>query len=160
MNKNIFLISSLVLIGVTLASCGAKIEESRDSNAPAAITAPEVSISSFVAKKETPRYNYTGDRYRDPFIPLNSNISMLPSDSDEIPVPNIGSLSLKGILYDGKQKIAIINGGGITYMLKDSRLFDNRQRLVRGITGAIKKEAVIIIAPDKSTKELTLRQKD
>jgi len=56
--------------------------------------------------------------------------------------------------------MAIISGLGSTYILRGSYLYDSRQRLIKGITGAIRKDSVIMIAPDKSTKVLMLRQKD
>jgi Tfp pilus assembly protein PilP len=124
--------------------------------APAAASAE----ASAYKKKEPVRYVYKGDKFRDPFIPLVGESSYASTPlSEEAAVPNLGSLSLKGIFDDGKAKMALINGGGINYILKGSRLFDNRQRLVRGITGVIKKDGVIMIAPDKTTKELKLKSK-
>jgi hypothetical protein len=106
-------------------------------------------------KKEEPVYVYTGDKYRDPFIPLAGQ-GAYPSESEEVGIPSITSLTLKGIITEGKTKIALIGGAGASYILKDSRLYDNHQRQIAGITGAIKTDSVIIIAPDKTTKELKL----
>jgi len=144
--------------GLTLVSCGSR-EQVSSIPAHVDFTPPAVSISTTVARKEIPRYGYKGERFRDPFIALNAEGAII-SNSDEVRVPNIGTLTLKGILDDGKQKMAIISGGGISYILRGTLLFDNRQRIVKGITGMIKKESVIIIAPDKTKKELPLRQKD
>ena len=141
-----------------LAGCGS-------SDVPSTAVPPSFGSNAFQMpaskeKTETPRYIYHGDRYRDPFIPLNGNSVITTSSSEGVAVPNIGTLTLKGILDDGKQKLAIIQGGGITYILRGSYLYDNRQRLIRGITGFIKKESVVMIAPDKTTKELALRQQE
>lgn len=145
-----YLISFVVAI---FAGCGG---EELPPVQPAPVARPfQVSVST--APKSLPvRYDYRGDRYRDPFVPLTGE-GMTFAGSEDVIVPQLGTLSLKGIIDDGRQRIAIISGGGITYLLKGSQLYDNRQRLVRGITGAIKKDSVLMIAPDKSTKELRLR---
>lgn len=119
---------------------------------------PVINFNAAPATQDAPRYTYAGDRNRDPFQPLSLDGSS-PSPVGDVVVPPVGSLVLKGIMADGKQKIAIISGGGISYVLKGKYLYDNRQRLVSGITGVIKDESVIIIAPDKTTKELRLREK-
>ncbi|OGS24122.1 MAG: hypothetical protein A2314_09410 [Elusimicrobia bacterium RIFOXYB2_FULL_50_12] len=148
----------VTLYGLILVSCGNN-EQASFAPAPIDFTPPAVSISTTVAKKEIPKHIYKGERFRDPYIALNAEGAII-SNSEEVRVPNIGTLTLKGILDDGKQKMAIISGGGVSYILRGTLLFDNRQRIVKGITGTIKKESVIIIAPDKTKKELLLRQKD
>ena len=105
-------------------------------------------------------YVYSGDKYRDPFIPLAGLGAYFSENSEESSVPSITTLSLKGIITEGKTKIALISGVGSTYILKESRLYDNRQSEIKGRTGAIKTDSVIIIAPDKTVKELKLREKD
>jgi len=156
-----YFLSFILLAGTALflASCGN--DEAPSTSAPAKVTrAPAVAVSTTTAKKSIPIYVYRGDRFRDPFVSLVGNGLAISGSNEEVVVPNIGGLVLKGILEEDKQKMAIISGGGITYILKDSRLYDNRQRIVKGITGAIKKNSVIMIAPDKTTKELTLRSKE
>lgn len=119
---------------------------------------PVINFNASPAVKDVQRYVYAGTRNRDPFQPLSLDGSSTSPIGDVV-VPPVGSLILKGIMADGKQKIAIISGGGIGYVLKGKYLYDNRQRLVHGITGIIKDESVIIIAPDKTTKEIRLREK-
>lgn len=110
-------------------------------------------------KKEIIRYNYRGDKYRDPFVSLTGEGNTFSAVSEEVAVPNLGSLILKGVFDDGVVKMALISGGGVNYVLKGTRLYDNRQRLVRGISGIIKKDSVLMIAPDKTTKEIRLKVK-
>jgi hypothetical protein len=148
----------LVFAGLVLYGCGGK--EDDFTELPPAQQSPQIQISTTPVQQASTRgYKYKGDRFRDPFIPLTGNGIMITT-SDDIQIPNIGSLTLKGILDDGKHKMAIINGGGLTYFLKDSKLYDSKSRLINGISGAIKKESVLMIAPDKSTKELFLRVKE
>jgi hypothetical protein len=120
---------------------------------------PVVNKTAGAPQKLAPaRFVYRGDRHRDPFVPLTGD-GVAVSSPEEVVTPNIGALTLKGIIDDGKQKIALISSGATTYVLRGSRLYDNRQRLVRGITGAIKRDSVVMIGADKTTKEIKLREK-
>ena len=148
-----------VLAGLALASCGYEEPARKPEQKPAAPVTTSAEQAEY-KKKEIPRYSYKGDKFRDPFIALNGEgMSASASLSEEVTIPNIGGLTLKGIFDDGKIKMALISGGGINYILKGSHLYDSRQRLVRGISGIIKKDSVIMIAPDKNTKELKLKSK-
>ena len=139
-----------------LQGCG------KDKPAPSEAVAgrvlpPPVINTPVYEKKAPPKYVYRGDKYRDPFISLTGPGRSF-MDTGEATAPNVGSLTLKGIMGEGKVKIALITGEGGTFILKDSKLYDNRQRHIKGITGAIKKDSVIMIAPDGSAKELKLRE--
>lgn len=156
--KETLKICFLFLAFFLLVGCGSKDDAFEEPSFDDYV--PQVQISTTVATPPvSSAYLYKGDRFRDPFIPLTGG-GIIITNSDEVQVPNIGSLALKGILDDGRKKMAIITGGGMSYFLKDSKLYDNKSRLIKGITGAIKKESVLMIAPDKTTKELFLRQKE
>jgi hypothetical protein len=154
MKKTLFII---IIAAFFAASCGKQSPSGPAAPQPKQF-APKQPPAVY-QKKEEPVYYYTGDSYRDPFIPLVGQGAYF-SESDEMSVPSITSLTLKGIIGEGKTKIALISGAGATYILKDSRLYDNRQRQIKGITGAIKIDSVVIIAPDKTVKELKLREKE
>ncbi len=109
-------------------------------------------------KKEDDVYVYKGGQKPDPFVPQNTEAPV--AAAGEITIPNLSSLSLKGIFSLGKQRTALIAGTGTTYILKDSRLYDSRQRLIKGISGAIKENSVILIAQDKTMRELKLHDKE
>jgi Tfp pilus assembly protein PilP len=145
----------LAMISLLFSGCG---EDQSPAQGKAYVKPPVIPAVIPQQKKETVRYVYHGDRFKDPFIAISaaSAPSML---SDDVPVPTLGALVLKGIIDDGKQATAIISAGGITYVLKGRRLYDNRQRLVKGITGVIGADSVLMIGNDKSTKELKLREK-
>ncbi len=110
-------------------------------------------------KTERPRYSYTGERFRDPFIALISDAPAQSANPGGIVVPSLGTLALRGIIDDGRQKIAMISGNGAAYFLRDKRLFDTRQRLIPGYTGVIRADSVLLIAPDRTSKEFKLREK-
>jgi len=153
MASNLYL--AVVFLITFFCACG---REPDISETPLPQVAPMPAVVAAPHKKEDIRYVYHGDQRPDPFIPQNIESASVPTG--DIVTPNISALSLKGIFAAGKQKTAIITAGGLTYILKDSRLYDNRQRMIKGLSGAIKTDSVIMIAQDKTMRELKLRDKE
>jgi hypothetical protein len=137
------------------SACGREPDVSDTYYSPKANSSSSVTAAP---KKEEEVYVYKGGPKPDPFIPQNSEAPV--AAAGDIVIPNLSSLSLKGIFSIGKQRTALIAGTGITYILKDSRLYDSRQRLIKGISGAIKENSVILIAQDKTMRELKLHDKE
>ena len=96
-------------------------------------------------------YKYLGDRYRDPFIPL-TGVALDPTDRS----PAVASLILKGIVQDDKGRVAILSSGVSSYILRAGRLYDGRNRPVKGISGVIKAQSVVLLGSDRTVKELLL----
>jgi hypothetical protein len=99
-------------------------------------------------------YNYLGDRYRDPFIPL---VGQALSDQSSDRPPQITSLELKGIIEDAKGRLALLTSGVSSYLLKGGRLYDGRNHMMRGISGVVKPSSVILIGSDHTVRELQLK---
>ena len=97
-------------------------------------------------------YVYYGDRYRDPFIPLNGDFRGDQSALDR--PPQVASLILKGIVQDARGRMALLSSGVSSYILKGGRLYDGRNRMVKKIAGVIKTDSVVIIGADRTVKEL------
>jgi hypothetical protein len=97
-------------------------------------------------------YTYYGDRYRDPFIPLNGDIRSDQSAYDR--PPQITALMLKGIVQDAKGRMALLTSGVNSYVLKGGRLYDGRNRIVKKIAGVIKTESVVLIGADRTVREI------
>jgi Tfp pilus assembly protein PilP len=106
-------------------------------------------------RKVPPRYEYSGFKYRDPFIPLNGTGKSL--NSKEVVIPSIESLKVKGIISDNKVKMAILSSGGATYILENNSLYDSRRRAVNGITGIIEQDTVTLFDSTKRKIELKIR---
>jgi len=88
-------IFSFFVAMTVLSSCGnQELTEEQGFIEPQPVA---VNISTTVPKIDIPRHSYRGDRFRDPFIPL-SGTGIVLSSTDEVQVPNISSLVLKGIL--------------------------------------------------------------
>jgi hypothetical protein len=154
MNHKLPTLFGFCLLG--LAACAQEDLPPMPVTPPMARTAAATDVA--VQKKTDAQYAYGGERYRDPFVSLAGE-AVQSTGTDELVTPNVSALTLKGIFNDGKQSIAIVSAGVNSYTLKGSRLYDNRNRLIKGITGVVRKESVLLIAPDKTTKELKLRDK-
>ena len=97
-------------------------------------------------------YVFYGDRYRDPFIPLNADFRT-DQNALERP-PQIASLMLKGIVQDARGRMALLTSGVNSYILKGGRLYDGRNRMVKKIAGVIKTESVVLIGADRTVREI------
>jgi hypothetical protein len=137
-----------------LSGCGSKEEVNLRPLLPK--ISSKNAIDALVKKALPPKYVYLGYKYKDPFVSLTGK--GLTLKGNEVPVPNIDSLTLKGIVDDGKEKIAIMLGSGISFILKNGTLYDNRRRPVNGVTGVIKKDSVVMEDSNKKTKEIKLKE--
>jgi len=113
------------------------------------VAAPAVSSETLPSYKN---YTYYGDRYRDPFIPLNGDFRSDPLALDR--PPQIASLVLKGIVQDAKGRMALLTSGVSSYILKGGRLYDGRNKMVKKFAGVIKTDSVVIIGADRTVREL------
>jgi hypothetical protein len=143
---------ALLLCLALFASCGNRQEE--------VIPSVPTPLTRFTPPKkiQPEKFVYQGDRYRDPFLSLQEGVAVSASSNEIVP-PDMGGLFLKGIFYDKNVKMALLQSSEARYFLRGSRLYDGKQRMVRGFSGLIKKDSVVIIGPDGTTKELRLRQK-
>jgi hypothetical protein len=96
-------------------------------------------------------YSYYGDRYRDPFIALTGEFRQ---DQGADRPPQISTLSLKGILQDEKGRVALLTSGVNSYVLRGGRLYDGRNHLMKGISGIVKSNSVILMGSDHTIREL------
>jgi hypothetical protein len=118
-------------------------------NSPLGSAVPMASTSTASSYKN---YTYYGDRYRDPFVPLNGDIR---SDLDAMDrPPQLSALQLKGIVQDAKGRMALLTSGVNSYILNGGRLYDGRNRMVKKIAGIIKTDSVVIIGSDRTVREL------
>ena len=107
-------------------------------------------------KKVEVRYRYKGVNFRDPFISLTESkvFSSAVTATGEGQLPNFGTLNLKGILRDKEIKIALLSSPNGRYLLKNDKLYDNMNRLVRGVKGTIGEKKVKLVTHDNFVCEL------
>lgn len=115
-------------------------------------------------KNDSPPYIYGGDKYRDPFIPLNSKgyaQKLKLEGTTEWTGESLEAITLKGIVIGKKERCALLKDAlGMSYFCKGSRVFDYRGQLIKGVASVVKDESVVFIMEDKSVKEIKLRKEE
>jgi len=61
---------------------------------------------------------------------------------------------VKGIIQDDKGRVALLTSGISSYILRGGRLYDGRNHLMKGISGIVKSNTVILMGSDHTIKEL------
>ena len=154
MNKTTIFFLLVSLNGTDLFSAGPVTVAAPAPSPALQVQAPGVKPPSAAVQEAASYKNYTyyADRYRDPFIPLNSDFRTDQSAMDR--PPQIASLMLKGIVQDGRGRMALLTSGVNSYILKGGRLYDGRNRQVKKIAGVIKTESVVLIGADRTVREI------
>jgi hypothetical protein len=146
--------STLSLIGLIglLATFGCKNADDTRAPRPAPAVAPPPP-PPVVQAKEKQVYVYSGDRFRDPFVPAGQS-SAYQADAIFDPQRAV----VKGIVFGGQQKGAVlIVGGSGTYFVKDGRIIDVMGKYVEGFSAKVSVDRVILQSSDDSTYELKLK---
>ncbi|MDI6756808.1 MAG: hypothetical protein QME32_02160 [Endomicrobiia bacterium] len=151
-SRNIISAAVVPLLFIFAAGCqgGGSIAASPPAPSPARMDEPAPP-----PRAEIPTHAYRGDRFADPFVPLS--VSVRSSSQGELVIPNINSLSLKGIYASLSRTIAILSDGGLAYTIKGNRLYDSRERAIPGFWCSIKTESAVISAGG-ITREIKLRE--
>ena len=115
------------------------------------------------ASTQTVSSIYTGDRVRDPFLPAamggTSTRRVTDAKTGGPEVVDIHGMTLRGIMKDSKIDYALFSSeGGGTYLLRGGKLYNERNKPVPGISGAIKlkQKTVELITPDRDVQVFRL----
>jgi len=149
----IVLLASALALSVLLSNgCGSK----KDNIASPPTPLPKAGEFVPPPRLEIPKYVYSGEKYPDPFVPLSA--SARQSAPDELVIPNINSLSLKGIFTTSKnEKIALVSGGGYSYTSRNGYLYDARNRMIPGYRCSVGVDTIKVSAGGIS-RELKIRE--
>ena len=158
-NKNWIILALVALSSVRLVAAPMSAGPSKVPPTPAAsntskpgtLATPLTVVTPAKAIPSYMTYSYYGERYRDPFIPLNGDVA---TEGGYERAPAIVSLSLKGIVQDANGRMALLTSGVSSYILRGGRLYDGRNRMVKKISGVIKTDSVILIGADHTVREL------
>lgn len=125
------------------------------------LTKKEVSVTF-------PKYTYEGLSYRDPFLPLSGEKiakAKLAQQDKNATVPSLGTLQLKGFIIDKHDRIALFSSPYGSYILVNGKLYDNLNRLVKGVSGEIifdlqtkQPKNVILVTENNEYKEYKLKE--
>ncbi|MDO8734176.1 MAG: hypothetical protein Q7K21_03340 [Elusimicrobiota bacterium] len=152
---------TLCVIFLPFIACGKK--ESKQSTRQVA-PRPKPKMPEYVPPAPTPKYTYKGNAYRDPLIPRGgsssySSSSMTGEGSETMTNEKMTTLQLKGIFRDEKTgNIAIVaESSGGSYILKNGKLYDRKNKLVKGVAGVIGKNSATLFSNDTKI-ELKLKK--
>ena len=153
--KTISLSLTLALTCNTLANATAgSLTSGVNPPLAARIPAGSASATPDTQPKDVPSYttyNYYGEKYRDPFVPL---IGETRSSQMSDRPPAIASLMLKGIVQDNNGRLALLTSGVNSYILRGGRFYDGRNKMVKGLSGVIKTDSVVVIGSDRTIREI------
>jgi len=157
-NKIVRIIFLLILVG--FSGC-AKKKARPVSKEP--IKEKEAVVAKKIEKEKQVRYIYTGEKYRDPFVPseeMGEGIVKVGKRGIEI---DLSRLKLTGIMISpsSRDHYALIDGGGERgYVVKRGKLIDNYNRVVDGVAAIVRKDKVILITRDNVIRELRLKSEE
>ncbi|MBI5573263.1 MAG: hypothetical protein HY919_01750 [Elusimicrobia bacterium] len=125
---------------------------------------PKPKLPEYVPPTPPPKYTYKGGSYRDPLIPGGvassySSSSIAGEGGETMTSEKMATIQLKGIFRDEKTgNIAIVaESSGGSYILKNGKLYDKKNKIVKGVAGVIGKNSVTLFSNDTKI-ELKLKK--
>ncbi len=147
----------IILVGTSgLFSC-----KKNQNSMPSDATPVQKVTSSLPAPTPTPEkekqiYAYSGDQYRDPFMPAGAS-SSYQSDT----VFDAGRAIVKGIIFGPELKTAtLILGTGGSYFVKSGRIFDVMGKTIEGFSAKVFADKVVIQGESDNVYELKIKNPD
>lgn len=163
-NNRTFFYFIFLLFCSFLVSCGDK----KTQQAPPPVPKARTEKVEKPKKVVPPKYEFKGSMFRD-F--LQSALSKAGPSTDkkriepkedlsrpETIVFNFDSVRLRGFLSSGLDKFALISDDmGNSFVLRDGKLYDIRQKIIPGASGLIKKRSVVLTYKSQ-IKELSMKR--
>ncbi len=144
----------LLLIATSIIGCGKKAKVAQ-APTPASTPIPTPTPVS-QELKEKPVYVYSGDRFRDPFMPAGQSANYQP---DAVFDPQ--RASVKGIIFGTDYKSAVLMVGGTgSYFVKSGKIFDIMGKTVEGYSAKIFVDKVVLLGEADNVFELKIKNTD
>lgn len=145
----------IAIMGLFIAtSCKKDSAENNLPKAPELPPAPSTPIAEPV--KEKPVYVYSGDRFRDPFLPAGQSTNYQP---DAVFDPQ--RAKVMGIIFGKDYKSAVLSvGGSGTYFIKGGKIFDVMGKSVEGYGVKIFVDKVVLSGEADNVFELKIQSSD
>jgi len=134
-----------VIVMVAVLGCGSGKDESKSKKTtappPAKATQPVPPSPVEVEKpKEKEVYAYSGDRFRNPFIPAGKTNNYKPDA-----IFNPEQASVKAIIHSRRMRSAVLNvRGSGSYFVNAGRIFDIMGKTVKGFTARVFVNRVVV----------------
>jgi len=122
----------------------------------------QIVVTKKVEEEREVRYTYIGDKFRDPFVPIEEGGEAIARGKKGIEI-DLSRLKLTGIMISSstREHYALIDAGkGRGYVVKNGKLIDNYNKVVDGVAAIVRKDKVILITSDNVIRELELETKE
>lgn len=150
----VFMAFAAIALTIVLPAC--KGDESPKNIAAVPPVLPPPPPPAVETPKEKPVYVYSGDRFRDPFVPAGTTGSYQP---DAVFEPQ--KATVKGIISGPDSGTAVLSGAsGTTYFVKSGKIFDIMGKPVEGFTAKVYADKVVILGQADNVFELKIRKDD
>lgn len=139
---------------LSIISCGKKeIPQPKTVVPPPQISQPAPEV---VVPQEKPIYVYSGDRFKDPFMPAGQSTNYQPDATFD---PQ--RATVKGIIFGKQFRSAVLNvGGSGTYFIRADNLFDIMGKKVEGYRAKVFVNKVTIVGDADNVYELKIKNSD
>jgi hypothetical protein len=140
---------------LTASACKKKgqHDEGNKQAPPPVVNAPPVVPQP---PKEKPVYVYSGDRFRDPFVPAGQSTNYQPNA-----IFDPQRATVRGIIFGHGYKTAVLTvGGSGSYFVKAGKIFDIMGKTIDGYTAKIFIDKVVIVGEADNIFELKIKTSD
>jgi hypothetical protein len=150
------LASAMALMAGLMLLPGCKDEAPQNISTAPPVLPPSAPSPVAEQPKEKPVYVYSGDRFRDPFVPAGTTGSY---QADAVFDPQ--KATVKGIVFGPNAKSAMLAvGSGGTYFIKAGKIFDIMGKPVEGFTAKVFPDKVVISGEADNVFELKIRKEE
>lgn len=165
--NNKFLLISIIFLLISISNCcfvGCGKKSSGIETSKQVVQRPKPKIPEYIPTPQAAKYTYKGGLYRDPLIPAGgsssySSSTMSGEGGETMTDEKMSTLQLKGIFKDSKTgNIAIISEtSGGSYILKNGKLYDRKNKIVKGVAGVVGKNSTTLFS-NNAKIELKLKK--
>ncbi|MCS7184920.1 MAG: hypothetical protein NZ870_03210 [bacterium] len=139
-----------ILLSIFITGCGTDLK----LDVPPERKPTAIQISTEAYKPAYESYTYKGSKYPDPFMPTTVGAGYILGEYTFEP----NTAQLVGIIKSKDGDIAVLSiGGGVSFLLKNGRLYDPKRKEVKGYIGLIQGKSVKIIDQNKIEYVYNLR---
>jgi hypothetical protein len=154
-------ITAIIFLSILLGLSGCAKEKAKPVSIEP-LKEKEMGTVKKLEEQKQVRYTYAGEKYRDPFAPLEEMGKAVGKMGKRAISIDISTLKLTGIMISPstRERYAVIEAGeGRGYIVKGGKLVDNYNNTVKDVRAIVRKDKVILITSDNVIRELELKTK-
>src|SRR3989339_336323 len=166
-NNKICLLLNFLFLTSLIVNFGCSKKKATDDAQQVTAPRPKPKIPEYVPPVPPRKYIYKGAAYRDPLLPggggmAYSALAESGEGTETFTSEKLATLQLKGIFRDknSRQAIAMIgDSSGGSYMLKEGKLYNRRNKIVNDVSGVVGQKSITLICNDIKV-ELSLKKSE